>query len=399
MHTSTMKHWGIGIAIVGGLVALFGAGSILLSFLPFMSYAGEVAVPLASSGLWLGFLGGAMMWAGITAAQGLPVARAYAPRGIAVAGGLTVLLWGLAWLLPERVQSAPLFAPLHLGMLLLPSLMLLLTITWIVGRGNAPSWRKVILALSNGLLALVIALPVEVIGLVLSSITVAVLTLLFPGGKAELARLWDMFQQWQTAPPSGADLYAVATSPIVWLTAGLTLAAITPLIEELSKTLLAGVMIWKQPPGLAQAFVLGAACGLGFSLLEGVSNSAFGLGNTMEWSGGLLFRAMAMLMHTLTGGITGLGWVLARRGRRWSLPLLYLLAVGLHSLWNFSALLIVFGGLGTNGQQVVALLGMMVLGSLVFIAGSGVLGLPWWLRRKERPDAPGCESPAELSLG
>ncbi len=380
--TEKRDFW-LSVTILGAVIGIFGGLFIAVAmFSPALRVKG-LAVALAGSGLWLVILGATLMWAGGTAYRGYPELRIHASKVLPWSIGLSGFLLVLVWLLPEQAQTSPLFAFVHLGALALPGAIILLIIIWAGGKALAPTVRQITLALSGSLLSLLLALPVEAISLVLSSLVVAVCALFIPGGQTELHHLMDSLQQWQTSPPNPEEVYALVLSPIVWSVFALTLAVITPLIEELVKTLLAAAMIWREDhPSLLQAFVWGAACGIGFSILEGVSSGAFELGHTLQWGGGLLFRSLATLMHAFTGGLTGIGWGMARKGRWWVWPLLYFTAVSLHGLWNLSVLLMLQGASETPDGTLLSMIGMGLWGILIVIAGAGSISLPWSLRPK-----------------
>jgi RsiW-degrading membrane proteinase PrsW (M82 family) len=156
---------------------------------------------------------------------------------------------------------------------------------------------------------------------------------LFPNGNNEVMRLTTMVDQWMVMPPTTMEeIVPLISSPVVIVIITITLGFITPLIEEFGKTLIMCAMrIW-QRPGLTQSFVWGAACGLGFALVEGVGNGALGLGDVGGWLGGAGARSLATAMHMLASGLMGLGWGMLWQKRWWGLPLSYVAAVVFHGL-------------------------------------------------------------------
>jgi hypothetical protein len=82
------------------------------------------------------------------------------------------------------------------------------------------------------------------------------------------------------------------------------------------------------------AVALGAGVGVGFGLVEAgmITDQALALGIISPW--GIFERAFTILFHGATGGILALG-IFKRAGLRY-----YLLAVLLHSLGNYSIILL-----------------------------------------------------------
>ena len=157
----------------------------------------------------------------------------------------------------------------------------------------------------------------------------------------------------------------------------LAVAGITPLLEELFKTL--GVWLLKvRNPSPAESFWVGLLCGGAFALFEGLLSmgSSLQLGETgyLEWAGLIIGRFGGSLLHILTGGIIGLAigkfWQHHKLG---SLLLAYITAWLLHASWNT---LTIFGGVNplvneNQGQAVwpyIALV-LLFLGMLFWFLG------------------------------
>jgi RsiW-degrading membrane proteinase PrsW (M82 family) len=89
----------------------------------------------------------------------------------------------------------------------------------------------------------------------------------------------------------------------------------------------------------AQGFLAGLLSGAVFALLESLGSLASPSGQ--DWLGLVLGRTGTGILHTVNTGMVG--WALAstwRDGRYLRLAAVYLLAAGLHGLWNvFGALL------------------------------------------------------------
>ncbi len=379
-----------GLGILAILIALPTIGLVVL----LSSGGGDpLTVMLTGVGLLGIALGVGLTWAGISGYHGLPSPKFYSLGGLGILLVLTAGVMGLALLIPPARQLSALFAPLHLGMIAFPALFLLLLITWAAGREAALTLRQLIVTLTGGVMTIIVALPVELIGFVVSVFIVAVIAALVPGGEAELTRLMTLLEGWAEAPPMNMDeVLNLLASPIVLSVLGLTLAVVTPLIEELGKTLILGAMGLFERAGLTRAFVWGVACGIGFAILEGVTNGVMGLGETGGWLSGVGSRAMATVMHAITSGLIGLGWGITWRRRRsgwWALPLTYGGAVLIHGLWNFSTLLTIGGaGLGLGSTAAVqgvmlSATGILIIGGLLFLGLLTLIGLPLWLRKYE----------------
>ena len=383
-------------AIVGGLgiLAIFIPLPMIGLALLLPSIQGDpLTVMLTGVGLLSLSLGVGLTWAGLSGYYELPSPKFYSVGGLGVLLLLTAGVLGLALLIPPARQLSALFAPLHLAVIAFPGLFLLLLITWAAGREAALTLRQLMVTLTGGALTIIVALPVELIGFVVSVFIVAMVTVFVPGGEAELTRLMTLLEGWADVPPTDIDeVLNLLASPIVLSVLGLTLAVVTPLIEELGKTLILGAMGAFEQAGLTRAFVWGAACGIGFAILEGVTNGVMGLGETGGWLSGVGSRAMATVMHAITSGLIGLGWGITWRRRRsgwWALPLTYGGAVIIHGLWNFSTLLTIGGaglGLGSTAATpglMLSAAGILIIGGLMLLAALALIGLPLWLRRYE----------------
>ncbi|MCX7671226.1 MAG: PrsW family glutamic-type intramembrane protease, partial [Anaerolineae bacterium] len=142
-------------------------------------------------------------------------------------------------------------------------------------------------------------------------------------------------------------------------------------------------------PGRLGGFLLGAAAGAGFALVEGVLNGALALRLDGLWAGLMIFRGAAAAMHCLASGLMGLGWQMGLIERRWPTGIgLGLVAFGLHAAWNISAGLIglsswqVAGPTGAWALARIGISGVLAL-FLMFLAMAVVIGLgwiPWRLR-------------------
>ncbi len=376
------------------LTAITGAaimvGSILTAVLIFIfpQAVDAMAMILTSLSLVGLLLGLGLLWAGWSAQQRLPAPLAYIPWGWAVCLTLIVILAGVGLLTPAEWQQRPIFAPLHLGLAVLPAFLWLNLVTLAAGRYRALTFRELIAAMSSGAASVVVALPVEIVGFVISALVVVLVALVVPGGAAEISRMSALVEQWQFMPPTDMEqvLEAIA-SPLVLATLFLVFVVIAPLVEEVGKTLVMGVMGFWQRPGLTQTFLWGAACGLGFAIVESITNGANGLGEVKGWLGGMGMRAFAAAMHMLTSSIIGLGWGFFWRKRRWMLPLAYGIAMLFHALWNLNAVMSIGGMVTSTSSSTLGLVfttvGMGLTALLALFAPFALIGIPVLLRSYE----------------
>ncbi len=388
------------IAFTGGLLILVGIVAIAGSFfLPNLVQDQSLGVITAGVGLIAIIFGGGLVWAGLSGRSGVPSPLFYSRFGWLILGTLTLLTIGIGVFIPVRFQLNPLFAPLHLIVMSFPALALLLMIALLVGRHAAPTFREAVLTLTGGASSILLALPLEIVALVIVLIVVAVIALIFPGGEAELMRLTGLVENWQEMEPTMDEALSLLASPIVLLGLTLLLAVATPLIEEFTKGIVVGLLgFWKRP-GLLSSFAWGAACGLGFAIVEGVTNGSMSLGDTAGWVGSIGARALATTMHAFASGVVGLGWGLFWHKRWWwALPLSYLCAVLFHGLWNFNVILLLGGaaeGVSGSGIGFAVLFVGIVLGLITVVTALvGVFAVPLLIRRYEKPEPVQQESAA-----
>ena len=377
------------ITAVTGAVLIAGSilGTALIFILP-QTVEDTIATILTSLSLAGFLLGLGLVWVGWSGRQRLPAPQVYARWGWAVCLCLLIIVVGIAVLTPDTWHERPLFAPLHLGLAALPAFFLFALVTLIAGRYRALTFRELIAAMSSGAASIMMALPVELVGFVISAIAVVLVALLLPGGMAEIDRMGAMIEQWTRMPPTDMEqILETIASPIVLAMLFLVFVVIAPVVEEIGKTIVMGVMGFWHRPGLTQAFVWGAACGLGFAIVENVTNGANALGEVWGWLGGMGTRALATAMHMLASGIVGLGWGFFWRKRRWVLPLAYVVAILFHSLWNFNVVLSIAGtaiGFATSSLGfIITALGMGLIVVLALVAPLALLGIPVLLRAYE----------------
>ncbi len=348
------------------------------------------AVMSACAGLLGLGLAGALLVSGVEVWLGRPSPLLYPRRawillavllGVSAAGGIGVAAaghWGIV------------MAPFHVALIVMPALLLFALPLLGGGPLAGVSRRQALLLFTTGVLSTLLAIPVELLGLVFSGVLVAMGAAFIPGGQAELASLALQMEQWAQLTPEALTpdiLTTLFASPIVLAVAFLTLAVITPVVEEVLKTaLLVGIGFRRRPRPL-QAFLWGAAAGIGFAVIEGVFNSAASLTDTASWLAGVGTRIPATAMHAFTSGLVGLGWGYFWSGRkRWLLPLCYVAAILFHGLWNFSVIAVA----GTQALLTLprwltgtaGVIGTLIVGGLALMALFGVIVVPISLRKR-----------------
>ena len=222
-------------------------------------------------------------------------------------------------LLPLATIRTWLFPPFFLLGAALPTFAV---IAWAGRRLGWPiSWRQSALILAIGsTLSVAIALVLE-IGL--------------PWIAYLLITPLDFVSELLLDTASGYDLLGrLALSPAVILfLIGIALQA--PIPEEFAKVL--GVIFFGRYRIRTerQAFMLGLVAGAGFAILENMVYQGLYAGwHGWTWGGLTLLRGIGSVLHPLATGIVALGWFRARE-RGWNYLLrAYVIAVGLHTLWN-----------------------------------------------------------------
>lgn len=348
------------------------------------------AIIAACAGLLGLGLSGALLFSGLEVWLGRPAPLLHPRRawitlvvllGVSAIGGI---------LLASAGRFDIVLAPFHVALITLPAL-LFYAFALLAGGGLAGvSRRQAVLLFTSGVISTLMAIPAELLGLVLSSFLVALGAVFIPGGQAELEGLALQLEQWSQLAPEALTpdvLTTLLASPIVLMVAFITLAVITPVVEEVLKTaILVGIGFRRRPRPL-QAFLWGAAAGLGFAVVEGVFNSAASLTDVASWFAGIGTRIPATAMHAFTSGLIGLGWGYFWSGRkRWMMPLCYAVAILFHGLWNFSVIVVAgVQALLTLPPWVTgtaAVMGVVIVGVLALIAMFGTPGVPAFLRKR-----------------
>ncbi len=163
------------------------------------------------------------------------------------------------------------------------------------------------------------------------------------------------------------ELIDVLSSP--WLLVSLiSVAAVAPLTEEAGKALGAA---FARPSSRRDAFLAGAAAGVGFAVVENLLYVGFGSWFGGPWPVVALGRLLGVAVHPLASGLVMLGWWEWRQDRKvMSLLRGYLAGVGVHALWNGSV--VVFGAVETAYGLGGATIGAGRIG-LAYLVGLGAL--------------------------
>ena len=171
------------------------------------------------------------------------------------------------------------------------------------------------------------------------------------------------------------------TQPIVILLGVGLLSGAVPLIEELLKTITIWPLLGK-PISARYAFLGGALGGAGYALFESLFLPQPG----EEWAITMVARAGTPLIHAFNTGLVCWGLAEGVRRRRWLLSAgAYVLAVGLHGMWNLAAIGIGLSGLGAESGassldpsllNAVGYLGLLGLFGLTVGSLAGLIWLP-----------------------
>ncbi|MCP4536003.1 MAG: PrsW family intramembrane metalloprotease [Chloroflexi bacterium] len=375
MHQRTL--WLV-FGVLGGALILLGCGGGLLSAVFVLSSGDTLTVsdtlPIAGIIGWgLGF--GIPVIVHSWAAWQMRPSRPFAPSRVWLMWLAWVLLVGLGAVISSAsLVPTWLLPPVHVLAMSLPPLIVL----WLVGKalgGAGGSWREVIANVTGGgTVGFLSALVSEGLVAFALVIVVTIVMLMTPNGTDQVAVLAKQLQDPAFLSDS-TNLIRLLLSPIIAIATFGMLTIPVPLIEEIFKTLAAGVVARWARPNPARAFLWGIAGGAGFALVENVFNGS--LGGTEGWALGAVARFGATMMHCATGGLVGWGW-----GQLWSkrrpLRLLgsFIVAVIIHGIWNaitVSAVLLSASVL-IHGENSIwpAIAG---LGTLIVLGGLGLLSV------------------------
>ncbi len=264
-------------------------------------------------------------------------------RGEFRAASWAMLAWPLAIAAGALISNTG-----TLSWLFLPPLQLFavgLPLWWLIefGRrglaGNSPQRNWGILSVG-----LLISPTVAVIAeFVLIGVVVVLFAVWFssqPGALQQLTLLAQRITNAGGDPEAMLRIFRpIAMNPVVLILVLLVACGFIPMIEELVKPLGLWILVGKEITP-AQGFLAGMLCGAAFALLESLGSLANPSGQ-QDWLIVVLGRTGTGVLHTVTTSL--MGWGLAstwKEGRYLRLAGIYLLAVGLHGLWNVFGILV-----------------------------------------------------------
>ena len=317
------KFWAYVAVAVGAILILLGTATAIGYFgLPLLAFGEDIlAAQLGQmAGIFLGWVCGPLAVAhGIASIRGRASRRLrMAPIHIfAILFAITLGLGSL--LLNFEITENYLFPPLFTLGAALPTVAVL---AWAFRRLGWPiTWRQAGLALVGGAtLSIFLAILLEAVLPFLASILIEPLGMLA--------------ESFGDALSSGGFLDRLFFSPaaLVFL---LFVAVQAPLPEEFAKALGLPIFGRRRITRPEQAFAVGMACGAGFGILENMLyEGLYAQSAGWSWAGIALLRAIGSVLHPLCTGLVALGWFRAREAGGAALLKSYLLAVGVHTLWN-----------------------------------------------------------------
>jgi hypothetical protein len=253
-------------------------------------------------------------------------------------------------------------------------------------------------ALAAGVgLGIVPAMFAELLLALLGLIGIAVYVAIHP---EQLAALQSLAGQLRNS----ADMQQVLTNATPWLTSPIVLigaflvfSVISPLIEEIAKSLTTW-SVYDKLTSPAQGFAVGAMSGTAFGLVESLLVSST---PGTDWTTTLLVRGASTMMHIMSASLTG--WGIAALRTRKSVGMLigmYALAIALHGAWNGSVVVITFGSvrsaLASGGQEPIGMvfmaLGVVVLAVLCIGIPISMATINWRFRQM----APATTAPSDI---
>ncbi|MFQ5614087.1 MAG: PrsW family glutamic-type intramembrane protease, partial [Anaerolineae bacterium] len=319
------------ITLAGGLLALPGLPLLLFGFCAVLALMVENDPEAVNVGLGMAtFLavtvgcGGLAFWHGYASIRGQPSRPLRLPLW-GLAGGF-VLALALGWAVWQGEVALGLFFP----PLLLASAGLgpILALVWFSGEHpGGLTWRRGLVAMAGG--ATLGAGLALILGILLPWIVLVLVAGLAETVLDGLRPLLDAL--------AGRQVREAIDSP-VFIFFFIQIALIAPLTEELAKPLVTLPLL--RYLSRRDAFLLGAAAGVGFAALENLLYAAFGLG---FWGGILAVRAVGAAIHPLGSGLVAVGWrdVLQGKDNAWGTWFRnYGLAVLVHALWNGGSLIV-----------------------------------------------------------
>ncbi len=274
--------------------------------------------------------GGGMLWHGAASLRGKPSRPLRLPPAWALVGGFVVAM-GTALGLARLRWVAPILAPWFIvaAAVLMPLAALVLAVD---DRPERVTWRWALVAFAAG------ATVSTTLTLILGWLTPFFIVWEILDLEEPIRRAAERF----AALLAGREVARALTDPF-FLLMMVQYAVLTPLIEEFAKSVVVLPLIRRV--SRREAFLLGAAAGTGFAVLEDL---VYALDAGSGWSGSLAVRALGAAVHPLCTGMAALAWHAllqpdpesADRATRWRLwARLFGMALAAHGIWNGSILL------------------------------------------------------------
>jgi len=319
------KLWALVSILTGGILLLSGVGFAFNNLGIPAEIIGEnlLGIELGeTAAMFLGLIvGGLALFHGLSSLLNLRSSSLRLPPlyFFAILFGLALGVGNL--LLNSAIPSTFLFP---LAFLLGAALPTFGVIAWTGKRLGWPvSFRQASLALASGS-TLSIAVTIFLGGFLFYLIYLLVIPLEF------LAYSFaDLF-----STPGTGFIERLFFSPVL-LVFLLVTALEAPFPEEFSKALTIPLFGRLRINSERKAFMLGVCSGAGFAILENMLyEGVFAQWGGWTWGGVTALRGIGSVLHPLGTGIVALGWYRSKQQGWKVLAKAYLLAVGLHTLWN-----------------------------------------------------------------
>ncbi len=321
--------WGLGLVLPMPVVLL---GYCCVGTTP--AYVYSAGVPRETLGLvtaiFVGAVcGGGMLWHGAASLQGKPSRPLRLLPAWALVGGFVVAM-GTALGLAQVDWAAPLLAPWFI--VAAAALMPLAAVAWALDDyPEGVTWRRALAAFAAGATA--------------SALLALILEYLAPyfilWGVLDLGDSFRRAAERFAALLAGRAVARALTDPFFLISLARYAIAV-PLIEEFAKSLV--VLPLVRHVSRREAFLLGAAAGAGFAILEDLVYAASA---GARWGGAVAIRALGAAVHPLCTGMAALAWHAllrpdseeADRAARWrGWARWFGMALAVHGVWNGSIL-------------------------------------------------------------
>lgn len=385
------KSNGLAVALVvlngfGVLVAFVIAAMLILTSLAEAGSApraAERALPLVSLG-WISGLVGLLLLIGLVQAVAHMNGRSLPAWTRLGSQRTATILFIIGWPLVLAGGQMLSTEPTPLSLLLLPLCLILaigLPLMWMLDlaiRGlKVPAHRAWGVSSVVMAVGLPLAVLVELFFVILGLFVLMGVLANQPQVLRDLQALSQDLRAGQVDPEALQAIFQpLLSQPTVIFAILAGISIIVPLVEEMIKPL----GLWflaKRGFSPAQGFALGAVSGATFALIESLATLAAVTGG--DWLLMVISRAGTLLLHITCSALVGWGLGLAwTRAKYAQFAGLFLAAIAIHGVWNglaqFMGLMPFINpgkvemNLTTSGEiAIVAVLGLMVVGSLVIV--------------------------------